>query len=95
MWPFSANADAPLRFRKLGPDFAIAGQISIADVQKISDAGFQTIVCARPDNEESGQPRFASIAAEAKRIGIEAVHIPVSGGIGEGQLIRMNNEMVA
>lgn len=93
MWPFSANADAPLRYRKLGPDFAITGQISIADVQKISDAGFKTIVCARPDNEESGQPRFAAIAAEAKRIGLQAVHVPVSGGIGEGQLIRMEEAL--
>lgn len=93
MWPFSANADAGLRYRKIDPDFAVSGQISPDEVQKVADAGFKTIVCARPDNEEPGQPHFASIAAAAKKAGLQAVHIPVSGGIGEGQLIRMEDAL--
>lgn len=93
MWPFSSSTDDALRFRKIDPDFAVAGQISVDAVQKVADAGFRTIVCARPDNEEPNQPRFAAIAAEAKRIGLQAVHIPVSGGIGEGQLIRMEDAL--
>lgn len=88
MWPFSSNPQS-LAYRKLDADFAVAGQITTDDVQKIAEAGFKTIVCARPDHEESGQPNFAVIAAAAKKAGLQAVHIPVSGGIGEGQLIRM------
>jgi uncharacterized protein (TIGR01244 family) len=93
MWPFSSNADAALRFRIVDTDFAVAGQILPEEVQKVADAGFKTIVCARPDNEEPGQPSFAVIAAAARRAGLDAVHIPVSGGIGEGQLIRMEEAL--
>lgn len=93
MWPFSSNASAGLRYRKIDPAFAVAGQISPEDVQKVAEAGFKTIVCARPDNEEPGQPRFATIAAAARQAGLQAVHIPVSGGIGEGQLIRMEEAL--
>ena len=91
MWPFSSSSE--LRFRKIDPDFAVSGQILPDEVQKIAEAGFKTIVCARPDNEEPGQPHFAAIAAAAKKAGLEAVHIPVSGGIGEGQLIRMEDAL--
>lgn len=93
MWPFSSPADTTLRYRKLDPDFAIAGQISADEVAQVAQAGFKTIVCARPDDEEPGQPSFAAIAAAARRAGIEAVHIPVSGGIGEAQLIRMEQAL--
>ncbi len=93
MWPFSSPAEPGLRYRSLDPRFAIAGQISVADVPKVAAAGFKTIVCARPDGEEPGQPSFATIAAAAKKAGLEAVHIPVSGGIGEGQLIRMEQAL--
>ena len=46
------------------------------------------MLCARPDNEEPGQPSFTVIAAAAKAAGLEAVHIPVSGQLTEGALIR-------
>lgn len=93
MWPFSTTAHSGPRYRKLDPHFAIAGQISVDDVPKVAEAGFKTIVCARPDNEEFGQPRFAAIAAAAKKVGLEAVHIPVSGGIGEAELIRLEQAL--
>jgi uncharacterized protein (TIGR01244 family) len=93
MWPFSSKTEVGLRFRKIDPDFAVAGQISADDMQQVADAGFKSIVCCRPDDEEPGQPRFAAIAAEAKLAGLDAVHIPVSGGIGEGQLIRMEEAL--
>ena len=91
MWPFSSSSE--LRFRKIDPDFAVSGQILPEEVRKVAEAGFKTIVCARPDNEEPGQPHFAAIAAAAKEVGLEAVHIPVSGGSGEGQLIRMEDAL--
>lgn len=91
MWPFSSNTNAGLSYRKIDPSFAIAGQILPADVKKVAEAGFKTIVCARPDGEEPGQPTFAAISAAAKEAGLEAVYIPVSGGIGEGQIIRIED----
>ncbi len=90
MWPFS-TPNAGLNYRRIDPDFAIAGQILPSDVKKVAEAGFKTIVCARPDNEEPGQPSFAAISAAAKDAGLEAIHIPVSGGLGEGQIIRIED----
>ncbi|WIJ27086.1 beta-lactamase hydrolase domain-containing protein [Devosia sp. RR2S18] len=46
------------------------------------------MVCARPDNEDPGQPSFSQIAEVAERFGLKAFHIPVSGQLTEGQLIR-------
>jgi uncharacterized protein (TIGR01244 family) len=93
MWPFSKAATPGPRYRKISPDFAVAGQISVDDVPRLAEAGFKTILCARPDNEEAGQPPFAAIASAAKTAGLETVHIPVSGGIGEGHLIRLERAL--
>ena len=88
MWPF-VSSPRSLAYRKIDGDFAVAGQITPEEVAKIAEAGFKTIVCARPDREEASQPDFSVIASAARTVGLHAVHIPVSGGIGEGQLIRM------
>jgi uncharacterized protein (TIGR01244 family) len=93
MWPFSSGNSSSLNYRKVDADFVVAGQVSLSDLPKIAQAGFKTIVCARPDHEEPGQPDFAVIAKAAKEAGLSAVHIPVSGGIGEGQLIRMEKAL--
>lgn len=92
MWPFSSSPHS-LAYRKLDGDFAVAGQITPDDVAKVAEAGFRTIVCARPDHEEPGQPSFAVIDSAARKAGLQAVHIPVSGGIGEAQLIRMETAL--
>ena len=42
-------------------------------------AGFKSIICARPDGEDNGQPCFSDVADEARRNGLEPVHSPVSG----------------
>lgn len=82
-----------MNIHKIDDAFAIAGQIQVADLKGIAEAGYKGIVCARPDDEDPGQPSFAEIAAEAERQGLKAVHIPVSGMLGEGQLIRFEAAM--
>jgi uncharacterized protein (TIGR01244 family) len=93
MWPFSNNPAQRPGYRKVDDDFAVAGQITPDDIPGIADAGFKTIVCARPDREEYGQPDFADVAKAAERAGLKAVQIPVSGMLGEGQLIRMEKAL--
>lgn len=92
MWPFQ-NASRGLSHRRVDDDFAVTGQIEATDIPAIAAAGFRSIVCARPDNEEMGQPAFAAIAAAAEAAGLRAVYIPVSGMIGEGHLIRMESAL--
>lgn len=82
-----------MNLRRIDDHFAIGGQIKAEDVKKLAEAGFRGIVCARPDNEDAGQASFAEIAAMAEKAGVTAVHIPVSGQLTEGQLIRFEQAM--
>jgi uncharacterized protein (TIGR01244 family) len=94
MWPFAKPAPgAAPSARLISKDFAIAGQIRPDQVKAIADAGYGTILCARPDNEEPGQPSFSEIARAAEQVGLQVVHIPVSGALTEGALIRMEQAM--
>jgi uncharacterized protein (TIGR01244 family) len=93
MWPFSASARSGLNFRRIDDEFFVSGQISAGDIETIANAGFKSILCARPDHEEPGQPGFSVIAAAAQRAGLPSAHVPVSGMLGEGQIIRMQQAM--
>lgn len=80
-----------MNIRKVDDQFSVTGQITPEQVQAVSDAGYKSIVCARPDDEESGQPNFDAVARAAETLGLQIVHIPVSGGLGEGQIIRFHD----
>jgi uncharacterized protein (TIGR01244 family) len=82
-----------MNFRRIDADFAVAGQIRPGDLQSVADAGFKAIICARPDDEEVAQPSFRQIAEQAHKVGLTAVHIPVSGQLTEGALIRMEQAL--
>ena len=66
-----------MQVKRLTPDLAVGPQITEAEVATISALGFRSIVGNRPDGESEDQPDFSAIAAEAKRQGLEARHIPV------------------
>ena len=95
MWPFKTNPESEkkMNYRKLDTNFAVAGQLLPSQIDQVVAAGFKTIVCARPDNEEPGQPSVAEVARAAEQKGLKAVHIPISGGITEGALIRMEKAL--
>jgi uncharacterized protein (TIGR01244 family) len=95
MWPFKTNPESKkkMNYRKIDADFAVAGQLQPDQIDELVAAGFKTIVCARPDGEEPGQPTFAIIERAAKAKGLKAVYIPISGGVGEGALIRMEDAL--
>lgn len=79
---------------KVDDHFSQSPQIRPEDIPAIVAAGYKGIVCARPDNEDPGQPSFAAIAAAAEKAGLKAFHIPVSGPLTEGQLIRFEQAKV-
>ena len=92
MWPFNASPpkDKKMNLKQIAPDFSTTGQITPDQIKDVAAAGFKSIVCARPDQEDAGQPAFAEVAKAAEAAGIEIVHIPVSGMLGEGQSIRFH-----
>lgn len=63
--------------RQINDEYAVTGQITVEDLDRIKEMGFKSIVCNRPDEEEPGQPSFADIAARAGELGLEIKHVPV------------------
>jgi sulfide:quinone oxidoreductase len=59
-------------------DFAVAPQITAADIAEMARDGVRTLINNRPDGEEPGQLSAAEAAAEAKKHGIAYLHIPVT-----------------
>jgi len=58
-------------------DFAVAPQVNIADIKQIKQCGFNSIICNRPDHEESGQPEYQDIKKEALKQGIKFEFLPL------------------
>lgn len=90
MFSFFKPKGSSMNVRKIDDNFAVTSQISPDQVKAAAEAGYKSIVCARPDDEEFGQPSFAAVAHAAQEAGLQIVHIPVSGGLGEGQIIRFH-----
>lgn len=82
-----------MNIKTIDDRFATTGQIRPSDIGDIKAKGYVGIICARPDNEEPGQPSYAEVAAAAEKAGLKAAHIPVSGPLGEGQIIRFEQAM--
>ena len=66
--------------RHVTDHFAVAPQISEADIDEIAKAGFKTVIANRPDGEGGvDQPRMGSIRARAEEQGLTFVALPFSG----------------
>jgi sulfide:quinone oxidoreductase len=66
--------------RRVNDHISVSPQISVTDVAEIAAAGYRSIICNRPDDEEGGQTDFAAIEAEARRLGLEICWQPVVSG---------------
>jgi len=68
-----------LNATELDPNYTVTGQITVADVASIKAAGFDTIMCNRPDGEEAGQPAADQIKRAAKKAGLKFFYVPMGG----------------
>jgi sulfide:quinone oxidoreductase len=66
--------------RPLSPGLSVSPQISAADMEKVQQAGFRSVICNRPDGEGADQPGFDEIAAAARAHDIEVLYLPIAGG---------------
>ncbi len=69
-----------MQFNRLEPDFAVSGQIAVADVAGIAAEGFKALVNNRPDGEAPDQPTSQEIGSEAARHGLLYRYIPIQPG---------------
>ena len=80
MWPFASKAKKKtMNLKWINDDYAVTSQLSLEAVKEAAEAGFKGIICTRPDGEDFNQPSYAAVAAEAKRLGLVAGHVPFAG----------------
>ncbi|MBO6718239.1 MAG: TIGR01244 family phosphatase [Rhizobiaceae bacterium] len=68
-----------MEIRQVAEAFAVSGQIAPADVAAIKAAGYRSIICNRPDNEEGAVPH-EQIEAAAKEAGLAFRYLPAISG---------------
>lgn len=66
--------------RQISEDYTVSPQISVDDIQEIKAAGFRSVICNRPDNEDPGQPSADTIRQAVEAEGLAFRWIPVISG---------------
>ena len=67
-------------YRQISEDYSVAGQILPDDVAAIKEAGFNSVICNRPDDEQPGQPTADMLKTAVEAAGLEFRYIPVVSG---------------
>lgn len=77
-----------MQTKRITAVLSVSEQITAADVAALAEAGFNSIICNRPDGEGADQPVFAEIATAAQSHGMTAHYQPiVSGKVGDADAI--------
>lgn len=66
--------------RQITEDYSVSPQIAPEDIAAVKAAGFRSVICNRPDNEEPGQPSADTIRKAAEAAGLGFRHVPVVSG---------------
>ncbi|HEV2504246.1 MAG TPA: TIGR01244 family sulfur transferase [Mesorhizobium sp.] len=69
-----------MNIRQISDAYSVSPQISAEDVAAIKAAGFKSVICNRPDNEDPGQPSAGEIKAAVEAAGLEFRWVPVISG---------------
>jgi len=69
-----------MEYREISADYSVSGQIQPEDVTAIKEAGFKSVICNRPDDEQPGQPSADSVKAVVEAAGLAFRFIPVISG---------------
>ena len=58
-------------------DFAVAPQVTAADIADLAKEGVKTLINNRPDGEEPVQLSSADARAQAEKLGLQYIYLPV------------------
>ncbi|BCE01556.1 beta-lactamase hydrolase domain-containing protein [Marinicellulosiphila megalodicopiae] len=65
----------------INDQFSVTAQIEVEDLENLQLEGYDSIVCNRPDDEESGQPKALEIKEACDALGLKFLHIPMTAPI--------------
>jgi len=68
------------KITKLNDAVSVAPQLKLDDVPALAKAGFQSIICNRPDEEDGDHPRSAALAEIAEKSGLHFAYVPAVPG---------------
>ena len=73
---------------EMDANFSTSPQIDVEDLPEIKAAGFKSVICNRPDNEDGGAHADHNfLESEARKLGLEFAYLPViPGQINEGHV---------
>ena len=69
-----------MQYRQITEDYAVSPQITVEDVKLVKEAGFKSVICNRPDNEDPGQPTAEEIREAVEAAGLVFRWVPVISG---------------
>ncbi|MCF6099035.1 TIGR01244 family sulfur transferase [Mesorhizobium muleiense] len=69
-----------MEYRQITEDYSVSGQIQPEEVAAIKAAGFKSVICNRPDDEQPGQPSADTVKAAVEAAGLTFRYIPVISG---------------
>ncbi|TIX41729.1 MAG: TIGR01244 family phosphatase, partial [Mesorhizobium sp.] len=69
-----------MEYRQISEDYSVSGQIQPEEIAAIKAAGFKSVICNRPDDEQPGQPSADSVKAAVEAAGLTFRYIPVISG---------------
>ncbi|MER9007076.1 MULTISPECIES: TIGR01244 family sulfur transferase [unclassified Mesorhizobium] len=69
-----------MEYREISEDYSVSGQIQPEDAAAIKEAGFKSVICNRPDDEQPDQPSADSVKAAVEAAGLAFRYIPVISG---------------
>ncbi len=66
---------------EMDANFSTSPQIDVEDLPEIKAAGFKSVICNRPDNEDGGAHADHNfLESEARKLGLEFAYLPVIPG---------------
>lgn len=69
-----------MEYRQISEDYSVSPQITPEEVAEIRNAGFKSVICNRPDDEQPGQPSAENVRAAVEAAGLKFRFIPVISG---------------
>ena len=69
-----------MEYREIADNYSVSAQIAPDEIAAVKAAGFKSVICNRPDDEQPGQPSADTLKAAVEAAGLAFRYIPVISG---------------